>query len=318
MNESTTAESKKQDAQKPPLSVGRIAGEILAGAGVGFLAGLAGAVVRLVLFPIASTDCFGGNVIVTLSFTFLWVYGPASAVIVYLVGSTGKQTGSFLATLACGVLGGLGAIALLLSGMPVVAMEADLLISPILATLGFNFTRRYKEPGRVGANVMDEFTYVEQPKQVPQKPHLSRVRIVGEILAGTATGFAIELPVIVLYVVLVANKEKFDWFFRVLVAEGIIVCGFFTYGLASAVGVYLVGSRGKQTGSFQATLACGFLGGFVMLLMRPIVHAASRVLIVGVEQVVPWALWVLVSFIPPIFATLGFNLTRRYKEPRSS
>lgn len=146
MNESMAAEGKKQDVQKPPLSVGRIASEILAGAGVGFLAGLAGAVVRLVLFPIASTDCFGGNVIVTLSFTFLWVYGPASAVIVYLVGSTGKQTGSFLATLACGVLGGLGAIALLLSGMPVVAMEADLLISPILATLGFNFTRRYKEP----------------------------------------------------------------------------------------------------------------------------------------------------------------------------
>ena len=146
MDESINAANKKKVHQKPPLSVIRIVCEVLIGAGVGFLAGLAGAVVRLVLFPIASTDCFGGNVIVTLFFTFLWVYGPASAVIVYLIGSTGKQTGSFLATLACGVLGGLGALVLLLSGMPVVAMDADLFISPILATLGFNLTRRYKEP----------------------------------------------------------------------------------------------------------------------------------------------------------------------------
>ena len=164
---------------------------------------------------------------------------------------------------------------------------------------------------------MNESMVAERKKQGTQKPPLSWRRIAGEILAGTATAFAIELPV--LYVVLVANKERFDGCFGSLVGAGIIVCGFpFMYGPASAVGVYLVGSRGKQTGSFQATLACGFLGGFVMLLMRPIVQAASRVLIVGVEQVVPWALWVLVSFIPPIFATLGFNLTRRYKEPRSS
>ena len=41
----------------------------------------------------------------------------------------------------------------------------------------------------------------------------------------------------------------------------------------------------------------------------------SAALIVGVENIIRWTLWVLVSLIPPIFATLGFNLTRRYKEP---
>ncbi len=157
---------------------------------------------------------------------------------------------------------------------------------------------------------MNESMVAESKKQGTQKPPLSWRRIAGEILAGTATAFAIELPV--LYVVLVANKERFDGCFGSLAAAGIIVCGFpFVYGPASAVGVYLVGSRGKQTGSFQATLACGFLGGFAILSESRFQLLSS----IGIEKAV---LWAFVLFTAPVLATLGFNLTRRYKGPPSS
>ncbi len=157
---------------------------------------------------------------------------------------------------------------------------------------------------------MDESITPENKKQAPQKPPLSWRRIAGEILAGTATAFAIELPV--LYVVLVANKERFDGCFGSLVGAGIIVCGFpFMYGPASAVGVYLVGSRGKQTGSFPATLACGVLGGFAILLESRFQLLSS----IGIEKAV---LWAFVLFTAPVLATLGFNLTRRYKAPPPS
>ena len=86
------------------------------------------------------------------------------------------------------------------------------------------------------------------------------------------------------------------------------------YGLGSAVGVYLVGSRGKQTGSFLLTLTCGFSGGLIMQAMLPLANYLSDVLIV----ILFWLLWPLVLLIPPILATLGFNLTRRYKQPPSS
>ena len=160
---------------------------------------------------------------------------------------------------------------------------------------------------------MNESMVAKGEKRGTQKPPLSVGRIAGEILAGTATAFAIEL--LVVCVVLFANKEKFDSCFGGLVAGGIILCGFpVTYGPASAVGVYLVGSRGKQTGSFLATLACGVLGGFALLSGFRF-RLLSPIRIIGIEQAV---LWAFVLFTAPVLATLGFNLTREYKEPPSS
>jgi pyruvate formate lyase activating enzyme len=48
------------------------------------------------------------------------------------------------------------------------------------------------------------------------------------------------------------------------------------YGLGSAVGVYLVGSRGKQTGSFLLTLAGGLIGGLVTVFLSRHLHARFR------------------------------------------
>ena len=87
------------------------------------------------------------------------------------------------------------------------------------------------------------------------------------------------------------------------------------YGLGSAVGVHLVGNRGNQTGSFLLTLAGGFLGGLLTLLMISIGINLSDELIL-MFFLLFWSL--LVLFIPPILATIGFNRTRRYKEPPSS
>ena len=166
---------------------------------------------------------------------------------------------------------------------------------------------------------MDESMSVENEKQSRHKPPRSRRRIAGEILAGMATGFAFAVPVlyVTVYVIVRAiwGEEKN------LGLGGFVVLGFILlafpmlYGPASAVGVYLVGRRGTQTGSFFATLGWGCLGGLVMLVMLIPVLFLSAALIVGVENIVRWTLWVLVSLIPPIFATLGFNLTRRYEEP---
>ena len=46
---------------------------------------------------------------------------------------------------------------------------------------------------------MNKSINIENEKQTRQKPPLSVGRIVGEILAGTATGFAVALPVIKLF-----------------------------------------------------------------------------------------------------------------------
>ena len=74
-------------------------------------------------------------------------------------------------------------------------------------------------------------------------------------------------------------------------------------GLGSAVGVYLVGSSGRQTGSFSKTLVCGFVGGSIAVV-------TSRQFLFHVELVL---LLIPLLAIAPIMATIGFNMTRRYK-----
>ncbi len=158
---------------------------------------------------------------------------------------------------------------------------------------------------------MDESINVEKGKQARQKPPRSVGRIAGEILAGTATGLAVALSVA--YVI--GARYGQEGCFGGLVALGYL---FFAvppaYGLGGAVGVSLVGNVGKQTGSFLLTLGCGFSGGLIMLVVLVLANRLSDVLIV----ILFWLLLPLVLLIPPIMATLGFNLTRRYKKPSSS
>jgi hypothetical protein len=159
MDESITAENEKHARQKPPPSVGRIAGEILAGAGVGLAVALPLACVTAILFH--EEDCFGiGKVVSALAIfisVFPMVYGPASAIGVYLVGNRDDETGSFLLTLGCGFAGGLAIRGMLnalhsdwLYWVPDVPGWAFvlpvLLILPLMTTCAFNLTRRYKRP----------------------------------------------------------------------------------------------------------------------------------------------------------------------------
>ncbi|UCG59751.1 MAG: hypothetical protein JSU70_09575 [Phycisphaerales bacterium] len=157
MSESITAKEEEKNRQKPPLSLGRIASEILAGIGMSFAA--------MMLFRcIEGLMLFGGigdgesriAFMATLSKVTPGVCGIAGAVGVYLLGSRGSQTGSFLVTLASGFLAGLLMLAtrplayrlpeaLLIVTLFCSFLPPVLLVSPIMATIGFNLTRRYKE-----------------------------------------------------------------------------------------------------------------------------------------------------------------------------
>ena len=158
---------------------------------------------------------------------------------------------------------------------------------------------------------MSESVNIENKKQNRKKPPLSRRRIACEILAGTATGLAVAYPVAY---VIGASVDK-GCFGGIVALSKIFFVFPPVYGLGSTVGVYLLGTRGKQTGSFILTVAGGFLGGLLTLLMISIGINLSDELILIVFLLF-WSL--LVLLIPPILATIGFNRTRRYKEPPSA
>ena len=161
---------------------------------------------------------------------------------------------------------------------------------------------------------MSESINIENKKQNRQKPPLSLTRIIGEILAGTALGLVALLLAYVTGSVLVGKVGPAESSGEL---EAILFLIMFTivfsplYGLGSAVGVYLLGTRGKQTGSFLLTLAGGFVGAIGVLL-------PSFSLFFGGKVIVHLIPLLLLSLIPPILATLGFNLRRRYKKPPSS
>jgi len=156
---------------------------------------------------------------------------------------------------------------------------------------------------------MDETINAESKEEAPQKQPLSAKRIACEILAASTLSI---LALLVVYVtgIIVIDEGCFAVF-------GFLAMCVLTFpllnGLGSAFGVYHVGSRGNETGSFLATLGFGFLGGLVMALLVCFVYAAGYVMSV-MEKTVIWAIALLTA---PSVATLCFNLTRRYKEPPS-
>jgi hypothetical protein len=169
---------------------------------------------------------------------------------------------------------------------------------------------------------MDESTTAQTKKEKRKKPPLSPARIAGEILAGTATGFVVAVPVLYVTRCVVLHAiwgQAINLGHGDFVAVGLIFVAFpMLYGPASAVGVYLVGSRGNQMGSPLATLGCGYLAGFVILVTQFAALVLSDALPVGVETTVAWACWALLLLVAPIMAAICFNLTRRYKQPPSS
>jgi len=162
---------------------------------------------------------------------------------------------------------------------------------------------------------MSESINVENKKQIHLKPPLSVGRIAGEILAGLALGFVLLLVVYVTGIRLIIGKGGITGSIGQL--HGLLFVVIFTmvfsplYGFGSAVGVYLLGSRGNETGSFLLALAGGFVGALVVLLPSFSLFFSGKVIV----HLGPLLLLLL---IPPGVATLGFNLIRRYKEQPSS
>lgn len=153
---------------------------------------------------------------------------------------------------------------------------------------------------------MDESITADKNKQARQRPPLSIGTIAREILAGTTLGL---VALFVAYVTATAFDD--GGCFGVFGFLAIFVIVFPPLnGLGSAVSVYLLGSRGKQTGSLLVTFVGGFLGGLVAALLYFYASAAGNVML-GIEKIV---LWVLMLLMGPIIATLGFNLTRKYKK----
>lgn len=121
---------------------------------------------------------------------------------------------------------------------------------------------------------MHESINTTNKKQIRQKPLLSSVRIIGQILAGTALGF-ITLLVAYGLVVVFFGGHDYSGSVGQLQGLGILVMFFLVFpplaGLVRAVGVYLVGSIGKQTGSFVLT----FLVGGLLFWVQNIDHVVK-------------------------------------------
>ena len=158
---------------------------------------------------------------------------------------------------------------------------------------------------------MDESTNTANKKKAHQKPPLSVSRIVYEILAGTAAGLAVAVPVA--YVLAARSGGDCFGVGRLLAAAVGFVVIPPVYAIATAVGVYLLGSRANQKGSFLLTLVGGLVGGIGMFLLLPIV----ALLLSEKVDAISVLLLAFASLIPPITATYGFNSRWRYKKPPS-
>ena len=152
-------ERKKQSEEKPPLSKKRIFGEILAGGGLGVVGGLAGGLAGLGIGSLLARDEEDIGLIVGFFLGASIGYPIGSALGVYIVGDTGDETGSFVATLCGSLLGAslsYAAILLrILPGKPLLDYISFFAIPPILACIGFNMTRRYKSKSTSGSALLN-------------------------------------------------------------------------------------------------------------------------------------------------------------------
>ena len=129
-----------------------------------------------------------------------------------------------------------------------------------------------------------------------EKPPLNNGRITGEILAGGTGAFA--LGALGGYIGLELDwGEDLDFLFPESSAIGI----FAGCTLGSAVGVYIVGNIGNETGSFLATL-----GGSIVGMLAGLGS--------GLLDEEDLSIFTILAG-PHVFATIAFNMTRRYDSP---
>jgi hypothetical protein len=128
----------------PPLSGGRLVGQIAVGGALGIVVGgIGGGMLGYALDPKQGCRDFCGLGGFVLGGTIgMVLLTPAG---VYLAGSTGGQTGSYGAALAGAALGAATGIALSIAA----ESPAPFLIGPTIgAVIGFNSTRRWAQPSR--------------------------------------------------------------------------------------------------------------------------------------------------------------------------
>jgi len=131
-------------------------------------------------------------------------------------------------------------------------------------------------------------TEVDTKEQRNAKPPLSVRNITNELISGTVGGICIGYYV--------------GWF-----AGNIGYCT--GYMLGSSSGVYRAGNMGNETGSFWATLGGSVLGG---ILGVGIILVTNHYELVSEDVQSKVEIVSILSF-PVIGATIGFNLTRKYK-----
>lgn len=135
--------------KKPPLSVGRIVGQFLAGIG-GEVVGAVGGVALGSLFPQPSGDNEAGPMF--LGFIVGGILGGSMGV--YLLGTSNTHGGSYWATLGGDILFASTYILYeVLFGIPensALEITGHLILPVTGAVIGFNLTRRYKSPPASG------------------------------------------------------------------------------------------------------------------------------------------------------------------------
>lgn len=138
-------------------------------------------------------------------------------------------------------------------------------------------------------------------------PRIDELRIVGEVLAGSATGFVgLLMAGGVGFAIHQALDPCGTSFCN---AGGGIVGAEIGLVVAAPIGVYLVGTLGDQTGSFGATMLGSLAGG----------AAGTAIALTGIatSQEVVMGLGIGVAIAGPLVGSvIGFNFTRRYEDGR--
>jgi len=146
-----------------------------------------------------------------------------------------------------------------------------------------------------------QFVPNERSIAMRSKPPLSVRRIVGEILAGGVGG--VVVGVASFYATFALDLPGGKCNPAVVYVAGIGLT------LGSSIGVYVVGNIGNETGSFLATL-----GGNILLFFGASIILTEYGSDLGDNYIVNIAILLCyIAVAPPLFATIAFNLTRKYK-----
>jgi hypothetical protein len=157
-------------------------------------------------------------------------------------------------------------------------------------------------------------TDVESGGQKREKPPVSEDRIAVEIIGAAAVGTILGITGGYIGGKLYEGCSGFLCEF-----DGILIGWSIGYPLGSAIGVYIAGNTGNEIGSFPSTLLGSILGqlgglGGVAIAIALAGEGEGE----GEGELAVGLGGVLFFVGSPIGATIGFNLTRRYKSPPSS